>query len=135
MLRGSDKHGARIDEAMVHDTRSLLQGAPVEARSQESREQEGPGDGEPVPDALLTGDRGVVDADMLGHDEVEARSTLAAWLPRTVWPADREALIGAAQERNAPAEVVDRLRELPDGVFSHTEAVWEALGGGVELRR
>jgi hypothetical protein len=42
--RGSDKHGPRLDDQMEHDVRPLLQGAPVEARATEAREQEGPGE-------------------------------------------------------------------------------------------
>ena len=39
-----------------------------------------------------------------------------------------------AQELNAPPDILDQLRRLPDGTFTHTEAVWEALGGKVETR-
>lgn len=134
MARGSDKHSPRLDENLSHDTRSLTQGAPLESRADEAREQEGAADDEPTPDALLTGDRGVSDDDVLGHDEVEARSRLATYLRPSVWPADRETLVAVARENHAPAPVLDQLSTLPDGTFSHTEAVWEALGGRVEFR-
>ncbi|MFN2608820.1 MAG: DUF2795 domain-containing protein [Acidimicrobiales bacterium] len=134
MLRGSDKHAPRLDESLDHDTRSLTQGAPLEARAEEGRQQEGPGDDEPMPDALLTGDRGLADDDVLGHDEVEARSRLASYLRPSGWPADRDALVAAARDAHAPPSLVDQLATLPDGTFTHTEAVWEALGGRVELR-
>jgi len=109
----------------------------MEARADEARQQEGAADGEPTTDALLTGElhpgqelpQGALD-----HDEVEARSRLAAYLRPSIWPADREALLACAQDMDAPPEVLDRLRQLPDGTFSHTEAVWEASGGPVELR-
>ena len=55
--RGSDRHGPRLDEELQRETRSLEQGAPVEARVEEAREQEGPADGEPTPDARLAGGR------------------------------------------------------------------------------
>ncbi len=134
MNRGSDKHSPRLDDNMDHDTHSLTHGAPVESRAEEFRTQEGAGDDEPTPDARLTGDRGRPNADVLGYDEVEARSTLASYLRPSVWPADRDALMSCAREGNAPDSLVDRLATLPDGVFSHTEAVWEALGGRVEFR-
>lgn len=134
MPRGSDKHSPRLDESMDHDTRPLTQGAPVEARAQEARAQEGEADDEPTSDALLDGDRGVADPDMLGHDEVEARSLLATHLHPSVWPADREALLASARENNAPGWLLDELSSLPEGTFTHTEAVWEALGGRVEFR-
>ncbi|HEX2274145.1 MAG TPA: DUF2795 domain-containing protein [Acidimicrobiales bacterium] len=134
MPRGSDKHTSRLDENLDHDTRPLTQGAPLEARAQEARAQEGEADDEPTPDSLLNGDRGVADPDMLTHDEVEARSVLATHLRPSVWPADREALLASARETNAPAWLLDQLALLPDGTFTHTEAVWEAMGGRVEFR-
>ncbi len=42
MERETDKHNPRIDDAMARDLDSLLKGAPVESRSQESRLQEDP---------------------------------------------------------------------------------------------
>ena len=136
MLRGSDKHSPRIDESLEHDTRALTHGAPSEARADEARHQEGAADDEPTTDALLSGDLHPEQANdaLLGHDEAEARSRIAAYLRPSIWPADREALVACAQELNAPPDVLDQLRRLPDGTFSHTEAVWEALGGKVEYR-
>ena len=134
MARGSDKHSPRLDDSLQHDTRSLVQGSPVEARAEEARTQEGAADDEPTPDALLNGDRGSSDEDVLTHDEVEARSILAVHLRPSVWPADRQTLIACAQDTNAPAWLIDGLASLPDGTFTHTEAVWEALGGRVEFR-
>jgi len=136
MPRGSDKHSPRIDENLDHDTRSLTHGSPTEARADEAREQEGAADDEPTTDALLTGEIHPEQRakDALDHEEVEARSRLAAYLRPSVWPADRAALLACAIELHAPTDVVDRLGRLPDGTFSHTEAVWEALGGRVEFR-
>ena len=137
MPRGSDKHSPRIDDGLAHDTRPLTQGAPMEARADEARQQEGAADGEPTTDALLTGDIHPADGagdDVLSHDEVEARSRMAAYLRPSIWPADREGLRRCAEELNAPPEVLEQLGRLPDGTFSHTEAVWEALGGRVEFR-
>jgi len=137
MPRGSDKHSPRIDDSLRHDTLPLTQGAPQEARADESRHQEGAADDEPITDALLTGDihpgQDVPEAG-LSHDDAEARSRLAAYLRPSIWPADRDALVACAEEMQAPPEVLDRLRRLPDGVYSHTEAVWEAGGGTVEYR-
>src|SRR5947209_7441666 len=135
MDRGSDKHTPRIDEELKHDTGSLVHGAPVESRADEGREQEGPGDDEPTPDALLTGEAAPAqNPDTLGHDEIEARTELARHLEPSVVPADRAALLASARRLQAPAAVVERLSALPDGTFEHMEAVWEALGGRVEFR-
>ena len=136
MPRGSDKHSARIDDSLEHDTRPLTQGSPMEARADEARQQEGAADDEPTTDALLTGDLhpGQRQDALLDHDEAEARSRLASYLRPSIWPADRETLVACANDLNAPPDVLDRLRSLPDGTFSHTEAVWEATGGRVESR-
>ncbi len=133
MERGSDKHSPRIDDGLKHDTRPLTQGSPSEARADEGRHQEGAADGEPTTDALLSGDLHPEQSNdvQLDHDEAEARGRIAAYLRPSIWPADREAIVACAQELNASPDVVDRLR---DGTFSHTEAVWEALGGKVESR-
>jgi hypothetical protein len=108
----------------------------MEARADEARHQEGAADGEPTTDALLTGDLHPeqLDEAFLDHDETEARSRLAASLRPSVFPADREKLLRCAEELNAPPDILDLLRQLPDGTFTHTEAVWEAAGGRVEFR-
>jgi len=134
MERSSNKHTPRIDEQLKHDVQSIVRGSPVEARADEAREQEGPADGEPTPDALLSGGRPSATPDALSHDEVEARAELARHLRPSVFPADRETLIATARELNAPGAVVASLETLPAGTFAHMEAVWEALGGRVEYR-
>jgi hypothetical protein len=134
MERGSDKHAPRLDEELKHDTSSLVRGSPVESRASESREQEGPADGEPTPDALISGDHPPPNPDVLTHDEVEARTDLARHLQPSVFPADREVLVASARRMGAPDELVARLSALPEGTFDNVEAVWEALGGRVEYR-
>jgi hypothetical protein len=108
----------------------------MESRADEARQQEGAADDEPTTDALLTGDLhpGQPQDDLLDHDEAEARSRLASYLRPSIWPADRAALVACAEELNAPPDILDQLGQLPDGRFTHTEAVWEALGGRVESR-
>ena len=54
MERKSEKHNPRLDDEMKHETESLVRGAPIEARSEESREKEGPGDGEPTPEPIVS---------------------------------------------------------------------------------
>jgi hypothetical protein len=70
--RGSDKHGPQLDDELVHETRSLEQGAPLEARVEEFREQEGAGDDQPEPQPRLTDDRPVA-APPDDPDDAEAR--------------------------------------------------------------
>ena len=53
MERGSAKHSPRVDEEMEKEVSSLTHGAPIEARSQESRMKEPAGDDELVPEEIL----------------------------------------------------------------------------------
>jgi hypothetical protein len=131
--RGSDKHSPRVDEQLEHDTRSLTQGAPVESRVEEHREQEGPGEGQPTPDARLTGGRAT--AASLDLDDAETRADIARFLTPSVFPADREALLADAEANRAPEEVTERLRALPAGrAYENVQDVWSTLGGTVEHR-
>lgn len=132
MERASDKHAPRIDDALASDTRSIVQGAPIEARERDERLQEG-GEG---PEAALPGRNAADDADSaLGPDEREARSELARHLRPSAFPGDRDTLLAVARDENAPGAVLDALSALPEGVeFPNVEAVWEALGGERETR-
>jgi hypothetical protein len=131
--RGSDKHSPRVDEQLEHDTRSLTQGAPVESRVEEHREQEGPGEDQPTPDARLTGGRAT--AASLDLDDAETRADIARFLNPSSFPADREALLADAEANHAPAGVTERLEALPAGrSFENVQDIWSALGGTVEHR-
>jgi hypothetical protein len=134
MERGSDKHGPRLDEELKHDTSSLVHGSPVESRAAEAREQEGPADGEPTPDALISDPWPAPNPDALSHDEIEARAELARHLQPSIFPADKATISASARAMGASDELLGRLSQLPDGTFDHLEAVWEALGGRVEYR-
>ena len=123
MERASDKHAPRIDDALAADTRSVVQGAPIEARDRDDRLQEG-GEG---PEAVA--------GPALGLDERDGRSELARHLRPSAFPADRDALTAVARDEHAPEAVLDALAVLPEGVeFPNVEAVWEALGGEPESR-
>jgi len=129
--RGSDKHSPRVDEELDHETRSLQQGAPVESRVEEFREQEGPGEDQPTPESRLSEGR----TGSLDLDDAEARSDIARYLDPSAFPADRDGLVASAQANNAPDAVLERLQALPDGrTYQGMPDVWAALGGTVEHR-
>jgi hypothetical protein len=128
--RGSDKHGPRVDEELDHETRSLQQGAPLESRVEEYREQEGPGEDQPTPEPRLTEATASLDL-----DDAEARSDIARYLDPGAFPADRDGLVANAEANNAPEVVLERLLALPAGrAYEHLPDVWAALGGTVEHR-
>jgi hypothetical protein len=131
--RGSDRHSPRVDEQLDHETRSLQQGAPIESRVEEHREQEGPGEDQPTPDARLSGGRAT--AASLDLDDAETRADIARFLNPSAFPADREALVADAEGNQAPAEVLERLEALPAGrAYENIQEIWSALGGTVEHR-
>ena len=131
MERGSDKHSPRVDEELDHETRSLQQGAPLESRVEEFREQEGPGEDQPTPESRLTRGR----TGSLDLDDAEARSDIARYLDPSAFPADREGLVANAEANNAPEAVLERLHALPAGrTYQAMPDLWAALGGTVEHR-
>ena len=123
MERASDKHAQRLDDALAADTRSITQGAPIEARDGDERLQEG---GE-APEAVAGPGAAMA--------ERNGRSELARHLRPSAFPGDRETLLAVARDENAPGAVIDALDGLPESVeFQNVEAVWEALGGQRESR-
>lgn len=128
-MRGSDKHGPRVDEQMKHDTASLVQGqaGSGDSRVEEFRDQEGPAEGEPE-----TGDISR-DTPLPGGMDDEAlreRADIARHLNRDAFPGDRDVLVASAEGNFAPDWVLDALRSLPEGrSFETVEQVWETLGG------
>lgn len=131
--RRSDKHAPRVDDEMGQETGSLVRGAPLESRAQEPREQEGPADREPVPDALVTsGRRGTTES--LSPEEASRRAEFARHLPPSAFPGAPGELTAAARAGGAPDDVVDGLRSLPPGSYASAGEVWAALHGRRERR-
>jgi hypothetical protein len=128
MERESDKHSARIDDAMARDVESLLKGAPEESRAQEARLQEDPGVGPGRRfDVEEHGGPGIPEA------EADERSELARHLAAATFPAARDDLVVAARSANAPDHIVGALRALPeDEPYANVQGVWLALGGRAE---
>ena len=124
----TSKHNPRIDEAMTHDTGSLLRGAPVESRSQEARLQE-----DPSVDPGLRPEQEQPAGAGLAEDDATQRAELARHLASVRFPAGRDDLVPAAEANQAPDGVVAALRRLPaDDAFVNVQSVWAALGGPTE---
>ena len=134
MQRGSDKHSARMDDALNGEVAGMLSsGHDTHAEEWKSAEPSG----EDQPDVQLSGDGslhgGVPDG--MSEADVEERSRLAAYLGKQVWPATGQQLVEVARSRQAPDVVLDRLAELPGGrVFDNLQDAWTELGGTVEHR-
>jgi Protein of unknown function (DUF2795) len=129
MERDSNKHGPRLDDELKKETASLEQGAPIEARVEESREQEGPGEDDRDVDARTA------PGGSLGSDSIEARRELSRHLRLSAFPATRAGLLKEAEAQNAPRPVLDALEQLPEGVrFATVHEVWAALTGHGDVR-
>ena len=61
--------------------------------------------------------------------DIEARSDIARFLGKEVWPADRDTLLATAGENDATDAVLARLRSLPEGrTFTNVQEVAVELG-------
>ena len=128
MGRDSTKHGPRLDDELKHETLSLEQGAPIEARVDEAREKEGPGEEDRDVDARTA-------PAALGADPTEARRELSRHLRPSAFPAARWELISEARRNDAPQPVLEALARLPEHVEYHTaHEVWAALTGEPDVR-
>ena len=134
MERGSNKHSARMDDALDHEVEGLMRAGHDSRADWNSPEPSGEDqpDVDLVPDGTLAG--GVPDG--MTEDDVEARSELATYLGKEVYPAVGAQLIDVATGNGAPDHVIDRLRTLPAGrEFVNLQDVWSTLRGGVESHR
>ena len=134
MQRGSDKHSARLDDALEQEVSGLMRSGHDNREDWNSPEPSGEDqpDVDLVPNGTLSG--GVPEG-MTGED-VDGRSELASYLGRA-WPATREDLIGKATENDAPDSVLQQLQGLPEGSdYENMQELWSALSGGhVESNR
>jgi len=134
MERGSDKHSARMDDALGAEVDGLIRSGHDNRADWNSPEPSGEDqpDVDLVPDGTLSG--GVPDG--MTEDDVQARSELATYLGR-LWPATREELVRVATDNDAPDRVLQQLHRLPVGQqFANLQEAWSALSGGhVEGRR
>ncbi len=135
MERGSDKHSARMDDALEAEVRGMMT-AGRETRGEDWNSAEPSGENQPdvdlAPDGTLAG--GVPDG--MTEQDVADRSELASYLGKECWPATGAVLLEKATEMNAPELVLNRLRGLPEGrLFDNVQDVWSALQGGVEAHR
>jgi hypothetical protein len=113
MERGSDKHGARVDEELSKETRGLVQGGH-DTRAEEWRSAEP--SGEDQPDVSV--DPGSVDD----------RAELAGLLGKEIWPATGAMLQRRVREQHGPDRIIDLVDRIPEGrVFDNLADLWDSL--------
>lgn len=128
MERGSDKHSARMDEALGAEVSGLIRSGHDNRADWNSPEPSGEDqpDVDMVPNGTLAG--GVPEG--MTEDDVERRSELASYLGR-LWPATREELVRVATDNEAPDHVMAQLHSLPLGQqFANLQEMWSSLSGG-----
>ena len=134
MERGSDKHSARMDDALEAEVSGLMRAGHDNRADWNSPEPSGEDqpDVDLVPNGTLAG--GVPDG--MNEDDVERRSELASYLGR-VWPATSEQILFVAVENDAPEAIQSTLRHLPPGQsFANLQELWATISGGhVESHR
>lgn len=135
MERGSDKHSARMDDALEAEV-NLMMRAGRETRAEEWNSAEPSGEDQPdvdlAPEGTLAG--GVPDG--MTEADVDQRSRIASYLGKEIWPAGAQVVLAKAEEMSAPDDVLDQLRRLPDSaVFDNVQDVWQSLQGGTETHR
>lgn len=134
MERGSDKHSARMDDAMDAEVSGLMRSGHDNRADWNSPEPSGEDqpDVDLVPNGTLTG--GVPDG--MTEQDIERRSELAGYLGR-VWPATSEQVLGVAVGNDAPEAILSTLRALPTGQsYANLQELWNQISGGhVESHR
>jgi hypothetical protein len=134
MQRGSDKHGARQDDALSAEVRGMTQ-AGHDVRAEEWRSPEPVGDDqpmpEPAPDGTVTGGT----PEGMTRSDLDDRAELATLLGKEIWPADASVIKERIREGNGPDRVRDLVASLPQGTYENTADVWAALTGEREEQR
>ena len=135
MQRGSNRHGPRIDDEMAQETRGIVQGAPADPRVEEFHSTEPSGDDQPevsiIPEAGA--DEAATDLSETDRDD---RARLGAYLRRSVFPADRDALLAEARANNAPDHVIAEVERLEAGrEFRNAAEAWAAATGAPARER
>jgi hypothetical protein len=134
MQRGSDKHGARMDDAMSGEVRGMTQ-AGHDVRAEEWRSPEPFGEDQPVltpsPDGTVAGGT----PEGMTRSDLDDRAELAALLGKEIWPADAEVIKERIREGNGPERLRQLVTTLPQGRYENTAEVWAALTGEREEQR
>lgn len=134
MDRGSAKHGRQLDEQMAHEVQGVLQGGSG-SRASEWHDPEPAGDDQPdLRRTAVNPPPGSPPG--MTYEEVEQRSRLGRFIPKSRLPGERDELIAGAHDMHAPDDVLRTLAQLPAGErFVTVNEVWAALGHNNEPRR
>ncbi|HEX5567733.1 MAG TPA: DUF2795 domain-containing protein [Streptomyces sp.] len=129
---GKNKTGPLRDDEAKREIEGELR-AGRSTRMEEDHERQPSGEDQPdvdrAPNTTLTG------GTPTGMDsgDVELRNELARHLGRSLYPADRDAVLDTLRRNNAPDRLLDLARRLPgDREYRNVQDIARALGLGVE---
>ncbi|HCT79954.1 MAG TPA: hypothetical protein DGT23_25980 [Micromonosporaceae bacterium] len=126
--RGNSKHGPWLDDELANEVEPLLRGRPNSGRVGEWREPEPAADGEPDASWAPLGHHGIDTGDDRDPDRREERARIGSYLPRSIFPADRDRVIEAARANGAPDQIISTLEELEPGLtLQNAQEFWRAL--------
>ncbi|WP_326599401.1 DUF2795 domain-containing protein [Streptomyces sp. NBC_01803] len=124
--RGSDRLNVHRDDVMKHELQGMLRGEHP-TRAEEWRDQEPPAEDDP---ALVDGPVPPRGAATTEEAENEAlRFELARHLRRSIFPAERQELLGVLSDTHAPDDLVETVQELPtDRAYANVQEIVAVLG-------
>ncbi|MFC7550397.1 DUF2795 domain-containing protein [Plantactinospora sp. GCM10030261] len=135
MERGNSKHGPRVDEQMSNEVSGMVHGT-AGGRAEEWHTPEPSGEDQPEVTRAPDGRTRNGPPQGMTSEEVEERSRLGRFITLSALPGDRASLRENAERNEAPADVLDELDRLPEGVrFQTVSEVWAALGHSNESTR
>lgn len=118
---------------MANEVRGIVQSNGTGGRIQEFHDPEPSGDDQPEVGGV--GREGGAPPGMT-YEEVEQRSRLGRYIPRSSLPGDRETLMQGARTLNAPDDILTQLASLPaEEQFQTVNEIWARLGHHNEARR
>ncbi len=130
MERGNTKHSRHLDNEMAREAREQN---VVGSRVVQERPLPEPDAEDEAYQPRLYGE--VTGPSMPTPEEIDGRSELGRWIPRTALPGDRDALVEVVREAGAPDGIVAQIEALPPGEEYETVVqIWGALGHENEAR-
>jgi hypothetical protein len=127
MERGNSKHGPRLDEEMQREMRGVTQGA-TDPRVEEWHQTEPSGEDQPNTSRTPVGHERAGTPPGMTRDEVDDRSNLGRYIPKSVLPGGRDEIIEGARDMEAPDALIAELQRLPAEKFETVSQIWAALG-------
>lgn len=134
-MHGRNKTGALRDDEIKKEMRGELQ-ANRALRVEEDHELQPSGEDQPEVGRDPEGPLGGAAPPGMTSEDVASRAELARYLGRGLYPADRDGVLDALRQNNAPDRLLELGESLPGGeTYANVQEIARALGLGVEDHR